>query len=330
MSNYHVYGLGNALLDMEYRVSQAQLETLGIDKGVMTLVDAAQQNLLLSQLGDATKQSAGGSAANTIIAIAQFGGSSYYSCKVADDPIGHFYLNDLNIHGVRNNLRAATLPAGTTGKCLVMVTPDADRTMNTYLGISSELSQRELSHEAIAAAEYVYIEGYLVTSKNSLAAAVQARESAQSKQVRVSLSLSDPNMTRFFREQLLQIIGPGIDLLFCNEAEALSMSDSKDLHHAATFLRSLSKQVVITQGPEGALVLTADEHHKIAPVKVTAIDTVGAGDMFAGAFLYAITHGSNRIAAGNFAAQASAQLVTQLGPRMSTQQAQALVKHLVA
>ncbi|NOQ87490.1 MAG: adenosine kinase, partial [Gammaproteobacteria bacterium] len=166
MSKYDVYGLGNALVDMEFEINDQFLQDNSIDKGVMTLVDENQQHELIEQL-DAFEgnKASGGSAANTLIAVSSMGGSSYYSCKVADDDLGHFYLNDLKAAKVDCNMEGKH-KGGITGKCLVMVTPDAERTMHTFLGVSSELSPYEVSEDAIKNSGYCYLEGYLTTSES--------------------------------------------------------------------------------------------------------------------------------------------------------------------
>ena len=180
MTTYDVYALGNALLDIEFEVSPETLTELGIDKGVMTLLDQDAQNKIVSKLADYdTKRTCGGSAANTLIAVSQFGGKAFYSCKVADDEPGNFYTKDLLDCGVATNLDTQVAESGVTGKCLVFVTPDADRTMNTFLGISGNFSDAELVPEAIENATYTYIEGYLVSGENSKQAAIKAREIAR-------------------------------------------------------------------------------------------------------------------------------------------------------
>ncbi|MEO0928066.1 MAG: adenosine kinase, partial [Cyanobacteria bacterium J06643_13] len=180
MTKYDVYALGNALLDVEFEVTPEVLQGLGIEKGVMTLLDQDSQDKIVNNLASYdTKRSCGGSAANTLIAIAQLGGKAFYSCKVANDEPGQFYTQDLIDCGVATNLENQTPGAGVTGKCLVFVTPDADRTMNTFLGISGEFSDAELVPEAIKSSEYTYIEGYLVSGESSKQAAIKARETAQ-------------------------------------------------------------------------------------------------------------------------------------------------------
>ena len=166
MSNYDVYGIGNALVDTEFEVEESFFIDHNVEKGLMTLVDDKRQEYLVGVINsERIKKQSGGSAANTVIAVNQFGGSSFYSCKVANDDYGHFYMNDLKESGINTNLNGDELPQGTTGKCLVMITPDADRTMNTFLGVSSTLDLDVLDEEALAASKYLYLEGYLVTSE---------------------------------------------------------------------------------------------------------------------------------------------------------------------
>ncbi|MBD2576659.1 adenosine kinase [Oscillatoria sp. FACHB-1406] len=325
MNQYNVYGLGNALVDMEYEVTPEKLQELNIDKGVMTLMDEERQHHVLERLdGHFCKQSCGGSAANTMVAISQFGGKSFYSCKVADDETGSFYLKDLLGWGIETNLQTQERENGITGKCLVMVTPDADRTMNTFLGITSTLAPTELIPEALQASDYLYLEGYLVSSPTAKEAAIRAREIARSAGVKVSLSLSDPNMVEFFKPGLLEMIDSGLDLIFANESEALKMADSENLEDAIAHFKQIAKNFTITRGAKGSLVYDGQELLEIAPTKVDAIDTVGAGDMYAGAFLYGITHGMNYTEAGTLASAASAKVVTCFGPRLTLEEIQAL------
>lgn len=326
MTKYDVYALGNALLDLEFEISPEVLQNLGIDKGVMTLLDRDKQDKIVSNLAQYDrKRSCGGSAANTVIAISQFGGKSFYSCKVADDEPGKFYTQDLIDCGVATNLASHAPEAGVTGKCLVFVTPDADRTMNTFLGISAEFSNAELVPEAIANAEYTYIEGYLVSGESSKQAAIKAKEIARAAGNKVAFTLADLNMVKFFKSGLLEIIGSGVDFLFANEGEALSIAETEDFDVAVDYLKTLAKGFAITRGAAGSVIFDGEKLIEIDPVSVKAIDTVGAGDMYAGAFLYGITNGMDYAAAGRLASLASATIVTTLGARMKTEQVQALL-----
>jgi len=235
--------------------------------------------------------------------------------------MGQSYLQDLVDCGIETNLQHHDHEPGITGQCLVFVTPDADRTMNTHLGISAQFSEKELVPSAIKDSEYLYIEGYLVADPNGKSAAIKARETAKSAGNQVALSLSDLNMAKFFKEGFLEIIGDGIDLIFSNETEALTMGQTEDLAEAADYLKTLSKGFVITRGAQGSLVYDGENLLEIAPNAVKAVDTVGAGDMFAGAFLYGLTHGMNHADAGKLASAASARLVTSYGPRLEPQEA---------
>lgn len=326
MHNYDVYGVGNALVDMEFEVSPELLEQLQIEKGVMTLVDEQRQGEIIEKLHNVPcKQSCGGSAANTIIAVSQFGGRSFYSCKTANDETGFFYLEDLLRCGVDTNLQLNNRPEGVTGKCLVFVTPDADRTMNTFLGIASNFSGEEIIPEAIKTSQYLYLEGYVVSSPAAKAAGIQALDIAREAGVKTSLSLSDPNMVEFFQDGLLEMVGSGLDLIFANESEALKMAQTEDIDAAIEHLKTISKGFAVTRGAKGSLVFDGEQLTEIAPMKVEAVDTVGAGDMYAGAFLYGITHGMGFAQAGNLASAASAKIVTKYGPRLEAQETKALL-----
>src|SRR5690606_24324232 len=216
---YHLYAIGNALVDTELEVSDDFLARMEIGKGMMTLVDEARQAALVEALnsgGVLHRRASGGSACNTVVAARYFGANTYYACKVADDETGNFFVDDLRAAGVDTNMMNGGRPQGVSGKCLVMVTPDAERTMNTFLGISETVSVTELDEDAIRASEFVYIEGYLVTSDSGRAAAIRLRELAEQHGVRTALTFSDPAMTKFFRDGLEQMLGNGVDLLFCN------------------------------------------------------------------------------------------------------------------
>jgi len=324
MSKYDVYGLGNALVDMEFEINDQFLHDNSIDKGVMTLVDENQQHELIEQL-DAFEgiKASGGSAANTLIAVSSMGGSSYYSCKVADDDLGHFYLNDLKTAKVDCNMEGKH-KGGITGKCLVMVTPDAERTMHTFLGVSSELSPYEVSEDAIKNAGYCYLEGYLTTSESGKAANIEARKIAETNNIKTALTFSDPFVVEHFRDGFTETIGDGIDLLFCNEAEALSYTRKNSVDEAVEVIKTFAKTFAITLGAEGAAIYDGSNLISIAANPVKAVDTNGAGDLFAGAFMYGLTHGKSFEQAGLLASKASSIIVSQFGPRLKQAQYQSL------
>lgn len=324
MSEYDVYGLGNALVDMEFEITDQFLQDNGIDKGVMTLVDENQQHELIEQL-DAFEgnKASGGSAANTLIAVSSMGGSSYYSCKVADDDLGHFYLDDLKTANVDCNMDGKH-KGGITGKCLVMVTPDAERTMHTFLGVSSELSPYEVSEEAIKNARFCYLEGYLTTSVTGKAANIEARNIAEANNIKTALTFSDPFVAEHFRDGFTETIGNGIDLLFCNEAEALSYTQKNSVDEAVEVIKTFAKTFAITLGAEGAAVYDGSNLISITANPVKAVDSNGAGDLFAGAFMYGLTHGKSFEEAGILASKASSIIVSQFGPRLKLDQYQSL------
>jgi sugar/nucleoside kinase (ribokinase family) len=317
MKNYDVYGLGNALVDMEFEVEDGFLKLMEIEKGVMTLVDEDSQHRLLTHL-DAFEgnKASGGSAANTLIAVSALGGSAYYSCKVAGDDLGEFYLRDLKSAGVDCNIDGEHAD-GITGKCVVMVTPDAERTMHTFLGISSELSQVELNAEAIARSKVCYMEGYLVTSPSARAANIEAGRIARQHGVKTSLTFSDPAIVAYFSDALSETIGDGIDMLFCNEHEAMSYTKKDSLDAAIEVIKTFSNEFAITLGANGALVYDGKTLYEIASHAVTAVDSNGAGDSFAGAFLYGITHGMQHQQAGELASRVASKVVSQFGPRLA-------------
>jgi sugar/nucleoside kinase (ribokinase family) len=318
MKKYVAYGIGAALVDTEIKVKDSELAQMNIEKGLMTLVDEQRRRELLAHLeGHLVKanHASGGSAGNSMIATAQFGGPTFMSCKVANDADGDIYIADLEAAGVDHCLRG-NRSAGTTGKCLVLITPDAERSMNTFLGISETLSIEQLDAAAIAASEYVYLEGYLVTSPTGLAAAVRTREIAEASGVKTALSFSDPGMVAHFRDGMAQIIGQRLDLIFCNEDEALGWAQSDDIEVAVKKLKEIARTFVITRGGEGALTFDGQSLATIPPHKVEAVDTNGAGDMFAGAFLYAISRGEDFPTAGRFASLAAGKIVANYGPRL--------------
>lgn len=316
MKKYDVYGMGNALVDMEFQVSDMFLQSMGVEKGFMTLVDEERQYELLEYLrGEHSVRSGGGSAANTIVANSHFGGTSFYTCRVSNDEMGEFYMRELDQAGVDTNLHDSRAD-GVTGKCLVMITPDAERTMNTYLGVSEALSVHELREEALRDSQFVYSEGYLVTSPSARPAVVRAMNLARSSGVKTALSFSDPSMVKYFRLGLEEIIGEGVDLLFCNREEALLWGECRTLAKAVDRLRHSAAAFVVTLGAEGALVFDGYALHEIDPNPVQPLDTNGAGDMFAGAFLYGITHGMSHVQAATLASLAASRVVTTFGPRL--------------
>lgn len=326
---YDVYGIGNALVDIMTKVTDDFFQKNQIEKGVMTLVDEERQHLLMNAIDRSqSEMKCGGSAANTVIAVSQFGGNGFYSCKVAKDDEGKFYLDDLKANGVDTSLAFEQAQQGITGKCLVMVTPDAERTMNTYLGITSDYSVQELNEEALINSKYIYMEGYLVTSDSGRNAMKEAKKLAQKHGIKTALTFSDPSMVRFFKEQMIEVVGDGVDMLFCNEEEACLYTGTDSIEDAREKLRQVAKKFAITQGKNGALIYDGDTFIDIEPYLVQAIDSNGAGDMFAGAFMYGITNGHSYAEAGKLASLAASKIVSKIGPRLEWHEARDILSRL--
>ena len=319
MAHFDLYGLGNALVDTEYHISDKLLVGLGVEKGMMTLIDDAQLAVLEEQLrnqGELKKQASGGSAANSLIAAANFGAKVFYSCKVADDELGAFYHQDLVDSGVATNLDQIREP-GTTGRCLVMVTDDAERTMNTFLGITGDLGAHEIDETALKASRMLYIEGYLASSDKAREAAIRAHQIAKEAGIQVALTFSDPAMVTYFKDQVSEMVGDGVDLLFCNEQEAMTWTGEESIESALTALSNTATQWVCTRGKDGATVFDGTQRFDIPGRVVTPVDTNGAGDMFAGAFLYGLSNDWGFEKSARFGVQTSAYLITQYGPRVA-------------
>ncbi len=330
MSKYNVYGIGNAIVDIVTEVEYDFFEKNEIEKGVMTLVDEKRQHHLMKAIDmKRSRMSGGGSAGNTVVAVNQFGGKSFYSCLVAKDDLGKFFLEDLKRNGVDTNLKHENCPEGITGKCLVMTSPDAERTMNTFLGVSSFLSPEHLDEDAIKNSSYVYLEGYLVASPKGLEAMKAAKKIAERNKVSTALTFSDASMVKYFSNQMNEVVGASVDLLFCNEEEAMIYTGTNSLEEAREKIKQIAKRFAITLGANGALIYDGDTFIQIEPYKVKAIDTNGAGDLFSGAFLYSITHNHSFAEAGKLASLASSRVVTQFGPRLDTMQAKSVLGDLI-
>lgn len=329
MKKYDVTGIGNALVDIEFKVTDQFFTDNGVEKGLMTLVDEDRQNHLMGAINHKeAKKQAGGSAANSVVAVSQFGGKSFYCFRVANDELGQFYLKDLNDSGVDIALTADSLENGVTGKCLVMVTEDSERTMNTYLGITQNFSIKDIHDSAIKDSKYLFIEGYLITSENGKAAMKHAKKVAEENDIKVALTFSDPAMVKYFREPFDEVIGASVDLLFANEEEAMLFTGKSTLAEAREEMKKVAKHFVITMGKNGAMIFDGDTFIDIEPYKTTAIDSNGAGDMFAGAFLYGITNGHSYASSGKLASMASSKIVSQFGPRLKWHEAKEILARL--
>ncbi|MFT7686483.1 MAG: sugar/nucleoside kinase (ribokinase family) [Candidatus Azotimanducaceae bacterium] len=326
MKKYDVYGIGNALVDTEYEIAESFISKAGLDKGLMTLVDVDERHRILQLLSEdysINNQCGGGSAANTMVSISQLGAKGFYSCKVSSDEVGDFFMTDLKAANLNTNLDSGR-EAGVTGQCISMVTPDAERTMNTHLGISESLSESELDEDALRQSRYLYIEGYLVTSPTAVAAALKAQKIAQEAGVIVSITLSDPAIVEHFKDAFDQFAERGIDLVFCNEDEAMIWTASKSPAEAFNKLQTVCKQVAMTCGADGAMVFDGEQEFIIPGIPTKAVDTTGAGDIFAGAFLYGISQGMNFEKAAILANKSASSLVSKFGARLDSETINAL------
>ena len=318
MTYYDIYGVGGALVDTEVFVSDKFLNEAKIRKGSMTLVDELRQDELISTLNShdfKMVKKSGGSVCNSVVAASHLGASTFFGGKVADDIDGKLFVSDLEKSGV--DFHSISKEKGKTGKCLVLVTDDAERTMNTFLGISETWSERELKRDVLQHSEWFYIEGYLITDRVRASLIKSNIEFAKKFGVKVAISLSDSFVVNLFRESIIDVMREGVDLIFCNKDEALSLTETTDLERATEKLSEYAKSFVITDGSNGALIYDSKVVFKSNGVAVEAIDTNGAGDMFAGAFLYAITSGKSYSWAAELANTCAAMVVKKFGPRLT-------------
>ncbi len=321
MATVDLFAIGNALIDQEFKVSDDFLIQQNLQKGTMQLTDGETQanlynNLLKTQ--SYKGQASGGSAANTTVAFSALGGSAFYACRVGNDELGSIYLNGLNDAGITTSTKS--ISEGVTGTCMVLVSEDSERTMHTYLGITAELTDEQIDFTPLNTAKWLYIEGYLSTSDTARLAVKQAREIAKANGVKIALTLSDPAMVQYARQGLNELLDDGVDLLFCNEQEALMYTETDNIDAALAKLKSLSQSIVITLSSKGALISNSQNTFTVAGREVVAVDTNGAGDAFAGSFLYALNAGLNEKAAAEIAVLISSQVVAQFGPRLAVHQ----------
>jgi sugar/nucleoside kinase (ribokinase family) len=321
MSHYHLYAIGNALVDSEYEVTDEHLGAMGVDKRHMTLIDGNRRAELLRHVtGHMPRRTGGGSAGNTVTAVAQLGGKAFYSCRVADDELGQFYADDLAHNGVATNLSHTRAQHGQTGCCMVFVTPDAERSMCTFLGATAELEENALHPKDIARSRVYYMEGYLAASPTGLAAALKGRQLAVEAGVSLAATLSDVSMINFCRPGLEAILAGGLDYLFCNEEEAQVWCGSQDMAEIVQAMGALARTVCITRGPKGCLLIEQGATTEVPTTPVQAVDTNGAGDMFAGAFLFGVTHGYTLEQAASLGNRCAAAVVSQHGNRLTPDQ----------
>lgn len=313
-TQYDVCAIGNALVDVIADASDQFLIENGIAKGGMTLIDADRAEKLYARLGPAVEMS-GGSAANTAAGIASLGGHPAYMGKVKKDQLGNIFQHDLQTQGVFFATPAANdgLP---TGRCLIVVTPDAQRSMNTYLGAAVEFSPDDVEAETIKNSQVTYLEGYLFDKPHAQKAFRQAASLARNHQRKIALTLSDVFCVDRHRQAFLEFIREDVDILFANQNEALALFQTEILENAVADLRQICETVVVTRSEMGALVATKDSAHNLPAVPVEkVIDTTGAGDLYAAGFLFGLTQGKNYTECGRLGAVAAAEIISHYGPR---------------
>ena len=319
---YDLSTIGSALVDFTFSIDknyEANLAKYEIPKGSMTLIDRENQEALINELIAMNKspdKACGGSGTNTTVAASLFGANCHMSCIVSDDDHGKFYLEDL----LSNKVSHSNLPVSSnlsSGRCLVMVSQDAERTMCTNLGINSELSTEDIDEEIIKVSDFLFLEGYLVASPNGVEVFKRALRVAKEHNTKVSVSLSDPNIVNAFRDEIRSLLEIKCDLVFCNEEEALAYAQTDNLQEAFELLKGVSPNFLITQGSSGCIGYDGKNHIDIPGHKVKAIDSNGAGDMFAGAVLYLLSQGQCLENGAKFGCYAASRVVSHVGPRLS-------------
>lgn len=312
---YDVYGVGNALVDIQATVTDDSLQALGYAKGAMTLVDDAAQAKVLSEIQHGnTNRCAGGSAANTIMGVVDLGGKAAYVGKVAKDDIGDFFLSDMRDRGVTIEVPMAT--EGDSGTSVILITDDAQRTMLTNLGVSTSLDIGDIDEDELKQSQYVYVEGYLFSGERTKATALRAIELAKKNNVKVALTISDAFLIDMVKDEFWDLIKGPVDLLFCNEIEAQNLTGMDDAIACANEIHKHAANVALTLGANGSLLMHEGEVVPIEGQSVSAIDTTGAGDMYAAGLLYGITNGLSWKQAGHLASNVAGKIVSQLGARL--------------
>lgn len=315
MTTLDILAVGNAIVDVLAPVNDAFLAREGLDKGSMRLIDADEAHRLYAAM-PAAREVSGGSAANTAVGVAALGGRAGFVGRVACDALGEIFAHDIRAAGVRfDTICGQTFPP--TARCLIAVTPDAQRTMNTYLGAAQELDARDLPDEEIASAAILYLEGYLWDPEVPRAAMRRAIEVARAAGRKIAFSLSDAFLLARHGDDFRALLATGqIDILFANAAEAGALSGAADFAGAADWLAGKAPVVVITRGAEGAVVLADGARHAVAAAPVQhVVDTTGAGDLFAAGFLFGIARGFALPRCAELGALAAGEIIAHYGAR---------------
>jgi adenosine kinase len=316
-SRYDVLGIGNAIVDVIARAEDDFLVAQGMHKGTMALIDEARAKAIYDAMGPAT-ESSGGSAANTIAGVASFGARAAFVGKVRDDELGRAFAHDIRSIKVAFDTKPAT-SGPSTARCYIMVTPDGERTMNTYLGAAQDLRPSDIDEGQIAAAEVVYLEGYLWDPPQAKEAFIKASEIAHKNGRRVALTLSDAFCVDRYRGEFLDLIRKGtVDIVFANEHELRSLYETADFAVASMALQKDAKLAVVTRSEKGCVVVTPDRIEAVpaAPIEQVA-DVTGAGDLFAAGFLVGLARGKDHKTAARLGGLAAAEVIQHIGARPS-------------
>ena len=317
--SYKVVGIGNAIIDILAYVDDEFLKKNNIKKGFMNLISSDRSKELLKGI-KISKKVAGGSAANTIVGLSQLGLDTSYIGKVNNDLLGKFFTDELNNNHVTfNNLNKIIFNNFATGHCIVLVTPDGERTMNTYLGITEFLSKDDLDIDILNKSEWIYLEGYRYDGVDSQLAFELAINETKKNGGKIALSLSDPFCVDRHRKKFLDIIENGIDLIFCNEKELMSLTEESNLNSALKKCTEYSCEVVCTLAEKGVMVKKEVSWINVPTDHVKIVDTTGAGDLFATGYLYGILNGHNPERSAFFANQCAGQVIQILGCRLDSQ-----------
>jgi sugar/nucleoside kinase (ribokinase family) len=311
---FDVVGIGNAIVDVLAHAADRFLADHGLNKGAMTLVDAKIAERLYDAMGPGLECS-GGSAANTIAALASLGGRGAFIGKVKDDQLGRVFRHDIRALGVAFDTPLAHRGAP-TARCLILVTPDAQRTMQTYLGACVSLGPDDIDVDTVAAAKIVYLEGYLWDPPEAKKAFLKAAAAAHKAGREVALSLSDPFCVDRHRAEFIDLVERHVDVLFANEHEIMSLYQVKTFDEALQLVRGHCRVAALTRSAKGAVVVSGDELHVIDAEPVArVVDTTGAGDAFAAGFLYGLTHDAGLARAAKIGAIAAAEVIGHVGAR---------------
>ena len=317
MADLDVVGIGNALVDVLCQEGEDFLAAQGLIKGAMQLVDEPRARELYAAMGPAVEVS-GGSAANTIVGVASFGGRAHYIGKVRDDQLGEVFSHDLLAVGVGYSTPAAT-SGPSTGRCLIVVTPDAQRTLTTYLGASSLLGPADVDPDLIARAGILYLEGYLFDPPEAQRAFRVAAEMAHAAGRTVALTLSDPLCVGRHREAFLDLVEHHVDILFANEAEIRALYSASDFDAALQQVRRHCAVAALTRSERGSVVVAGEEVHVIDAHPVpTVVDTTGAGDLYAAGFMVGLSRGLDVARCGRLGSLAAAEVISHVGARPQT------------